>query len=212
MKIVMSFFILLCLFFEGSAWGDEKKDSFIVEAGPIWNNDHAQGRCPEVLNEWLQANEGKTARWTGQWRTTIEGEMSVCEFEMVINGVTGDKDDKSEIKKDEKQEEKKPVADKKEEDQSPSWAGEYCNPNGCISIENVQETPSGLVFDFKFTLDGKDAGEGTAKAEERTATFKNLKFVLKMSDKLVSVTRNSEAEDVSEEEWSKKCIGTYMRN
>ena len=52
-------------------------ESFDLEAGPIWNQAHAESRCPEVVEEWNGENGGE-ARWTGQWRTTIPGEMSVC--------------------------------------------------------------------------------------------------------------------------------------
>lgn len=50
---------------------------FDLEAGPIWNHEHALSRCPEVTEEWNQSHDGK-ARWTGTWTTTVEGEMSVC--------------------------------------------------------------------------------------------------------------------------------------
>ena len=42
-----------------------------VPAGPIWNNDDAKVKCPAVT-----AAAGGT--WTGHWRTTIPGKMSVC--------------------------------------------------------------------------------------------------------------------------------------
>lgn len=42
-----------------------------IPAGPIWNNDDAQVKCPIVC-----ASRGGT--WNGQWTTVIEGEMSVC--------------------------------------------------------------------------------------------------------------------------------------
>ncbi len=41
------------------------------EAGPIWDNDDAQKKCPRVC-----ADKGGT--WNGQWRTTEWGKMSVC--------------------------------------------------------------------------------------------------------------------------------------
>lgn len=63
---------------EGGAQSSAKAESFDVEAGPIWDNDHARKRCPEVLAEWMKANPGKEAQWTGNWATTVEGEMSVC--------------------------------------------------------------------------------------------------------------------------------------
>lgn len=43
-----------------------------VEAGPIWNMLDADRKCPQVA----QAAGGK---WTGQWKTTRPGQMSVCE-------------------------------------------------------------------------------------------------------------------------------------
>ncbi len=43
------------------------------EAGPIWNQAHADQVCPAVA-----ASHGGT--WTGQWWTTIPGQMSVCEI------------------------------------------------------------------------------------------------------------------------------------
>ncbi len=42
-----------------------------IEAGPLWNQGHAQQRCPDVCR-------GAGASWNGQWRTTIQGRMSVC--------------------------------------------------------------------------------------------------------------------------------------
>lgn len=54
-----------------------KGASFDLPAGPIWNNDHARERCPEVLKEWLAANPGKQAVWSGSWATVEAGE-SVC--------------------------------------------------------------------------------------------------------------------------------------
>ncbi|WP_341863934.1 mannan-binding lectin [Gymnodinialimonas sp. 57CJ19] len=44
-----------------------------VEAGPIWNQGHADQVCPAVA-----ASHGGT--WTGQWWTTVASEMSVCEI------------------------------------------------------------------------------------------------------------------------------------
>ncbi len=44
-----------------------------VEAGPIWNNDDAKGKCPKLCLP--------PTRWNGQWWTTVQGKMSVCECE-----------------------------------------------------------------------------------------------------------------------------------
>lgn len=41
-----------------------------VAAGPIWNNNDAQVKCPKVC-------KNKNG-WNGQWKTTVQGVMSVC--------------------------------------------------------------------------------------------------------------------------------------
>jgi hypothetical protein len=41
-----------------------------VEAGPIWSNDDAQDKCPQVCSSH--------GGWNGQWTTTEPGTMSVC--------------------------------------------------------------------------------------------------------------------------------------
>lgn len=46
-----------------------------IEAGPIWNQNHANQVCPGVA-----ASHGGS--WTGQWWTTIQGQMSVCEVQV----------------------------------------------------------------------------------------------------------------------------------
>jgi hypothetical protein len=40
-----------------------------VEAGPLWNNADAAQKCPAVC---------APQAWTGGWRTTVQGRMSVC--------------------------------------------------------------------------------------------------------------------------------------
>jgi hypothetical protein len=40
-----------------------------LEAGPIWNQGEAKGKC--------DAAAGKV-KWNGQWTTTVPGKMSVC--------------------------------------------------------------------------------------------------------------------------------------
>ncbi|SEJ97436.1 Mannan-binding protein [Propionispira arboris] len=42
-----------------------------VPAGPIWNQQDAEKKCPMVCAAHL-------GKWNGQWKTVIEGEMSVC--------------------------------------------------------------------------------------------------------------------------------------
>lgn len=42
-----------------------------IEAGPIWNNEHAQQVCPQIC-------QGAGLTFQGAWRTTVQGRMSVC--------------------------------------------------------------------------------------------------------------------------------------
>ncbi len=42
-----------------------------VNAGPIWNNADAQGKCPTVCTN-------AAGTWNGQWTTTVPGSQSVC--------------------------------------------------------------------------------------------------------------------------------------
>lgn len=42
-----------------------------IKAGPIWNNDDAKVKCPVAVEVY-------DVEWNGQWKTTVEGEMSVC--------------------------------------------------------------------------------------------------------------------------------------
>ncbi len=44
-----------------------------VEAGPIWNQQHANQVCPAIA-----ASQG--GEWTGHWWTTVPNEMSVCQI------------------------------------------------------------------------------------------------------------------------------------
>ena len=44
-----------------------------IKAGPIWNQQDAETKCLVVA-----ASHG--GQWTGQWRTTVQGRMSVCEI------------------------------------------------------------------------------------------------------------------------------------
>lgn len=45
-----------------------------VEVGPIWNQSDAEGKCRRAADQ-------SHGRWTGQWRTTRTGEMSVCQID-----------------------------------------------------------------------------------------------------------------------------------
>jgi Mannan-binding protein len=45
--------------------------SFDANAGPIWDNGDAGGKCPSTCNAYAST-------WNGQWTTTVPGQMSVC--------------------------------------------------------------------------------------------------------------------------------------
>lgn len=45
--------------------------AFDIEAGPIWHNNDAKGKCPGTC-------QSAGAKWNGQWTTTIWNKMSVC--------------------------------------------------------------------------------------------------------------------------------------
>src|SRR5258708_4131587 len=43
-----------------------------VNAGPIWNQQDAEKKCPTTCKN------NNNASWNGQWNTTERGKMSVC--------------------------------------------------------------------------------------------------------------------------------------
>lgn len=45
-------------------------DAGSVEAGPIWNQQDAEQKCPRVCG---------AGQWTGHWWTTVPNTMSVCQ-------------------------------------------------------------------------------------------------------------------------------------
>lgn len=45
-----------------------------VNAGPIWNQADANVKCPKIAKQ-------QKAEWTGQWWTTVQGKMSVCQVQ-----------------------------------------------------------------------------------------------------------------------------------
>jgi FtsP/CotA-like multicopper oxidase with cupredoxin domain len=50
---------------QGNCWN--------IPAGPIWNSAYAQQKCPGVCS-----NTNTNLLWKGNWVTTVQGEMSVC--------------------------------------------------------------------------------------------------------------------------------------
>lgn len=55
----------------GGGWG--RNETRNVEVGPIWNQSDAEFKCRNKASEMR-------GEWTGQWSTTIQGRMSVCEI------------------------------------------------------------------------------------------------------------------------------------
>ena len=53
---------------------DKGKAKRAIEAGPIWNQAHANKKCSRVAKR----NNGVL---TGQWWTTVQGKMSVCQVQ-----------------------------------------------------------------------------------------------------------------------------------
>ena len=56
----------------GGRGGGGNRDGW-VDAGPIWNQIDADRKCPQVA-------KSAGGKWTGQWKTTRPGQMSVCEI------------------------------------------------------------------------------------------------------------------------------------
>lgn len=52
--------------------------SYDFEAGPIWDNKHAQEVCPAVCDD-------EDLIWDGNWHTTVWDEMSVCTCSDYVN-------------------------------------------------------------------------------------------------------------------------------
>jgi arylsulfatase A-like enzyme len=47
-----------------------------IEAGPLWNQSDAQNKCPQTCQQY--------GSWNGQWRTTVQSRMSVCECHVQV--------------------------------------------------------------------------------------------------------------------------------
>ena len=56
----------------GGGGGGGGRDGW-VDAGPIWNQIDADRKCPQVA-------KSAGGKWTGQWKTTRPGQMSVCQI------------------------------------------------------------------------------------------------------------------------------------
>ena len=54
-----------------------------IPAGPIWDQKDAEDKAPLVA----AAHQGK---WTGQWNTVVQGEMSVVEVELRVKNTGSD--------------------------------------------------------------------------------------------------------------------------
>lgn len=69
-RILPRALVAACLLLAGLA---AHAQVFPVEAGPIWNDGDARGKCPTTCDR----AGGKV--WTGDWRTTRAGRMSTCD-------------------------------------------------------------------------------------------------------------------------------------
>lgn len=48
-----------------------RANTFVVQAGPIWNQSDASFKCPNICGM-------NNANWTGSWTTTDTAAMSIC--------------------------------------------------------------------------------------------------------------------------------------
>ena len=53
----------------------QRKSLRWINAGPIWNQNDAQSKCPGTC-------KNKNRRWNGQWRTTQANVQSVCQCQL----------------------------------------------------------------------------------------------------------------------------------
>lgn len=65
----------------------DRDDVRTIEVGPIWNQRDAEMKCRTKALELR-------GEWTGQWRTTVQGRMSVCEIRFERRGGWGRDDDR----------------------------------------------------------------------------------------------------------------------
>lgn len=196
------------------AGGDPSPEAgFDAEAGPLWNQKHAEERCRELTEEWNESNPAYEARWSGQWVTTVEGAMSVCG--LIIKPRSDDSGAQTRQAQEASptpapaKEKKETIAPGKTEASLPAWAGEYCNSRGCLYIGNFSQEPAS--FSFTFVFDGKEAGRGAAAVDGRNASYADLTFSLKMSDNVVQVSKTPGTQSDPKESWTGGCLGTYMR-
>ena len=69
-RTIMLVAVLMLVAFAHAGIAQQK--SCVVNAGPIWNQQDANTKCPATCGAGYGA-------WDGQWWTTVWGEMSVCE-------------------------------------------------------------------------------------------------------------------------------------
>lgn len=63
--------LVVAMALSGPSFAQLACSSVDLEAGPIWNQGDAEGKCPSTCGD-----AGYT--WNGQWVTTVQGAMSVC--------------------------------------------------------------------------------------------------------------------------------------
>jgi arylsulfatase A-like enzyme len=70
-RAIMCLFIALLLSVIGTADLALAQVCADIEAGPLWNQSDAQNKCPQTCQQY--------GSWNGQWRTTVQGSMSICQ-------------------------------------------------------------------------------------------------------------------------------------
>lgn len=56
----------------GQSGGGHSSAGRAIEAGPLWNDSDAQNTCPNLCFSY-------GLKWSGQWKTTVPGQQSVCD-------------------------------------------------------------------------------------------------------------------------------------
>ena len=66
----------MCLILAGAPAAAKSKDNVLrIEAGPIWNQQDAKGKCDKAARK-------AGGEWTGDWTTVVPGQSSVCIIRM----------------------------------------------------------------------------------------------------------------------------------
>lgn len=98
-----------------------------------------------------------------------------------------------------------------EGDDVPNWWGEYRDGEKLLRIVMFREGPVYFYLRFQFEIAGDVVGEDLAVVNyANVASFCDLDFHLESDDNAVRVAYNPESY-CDGEEWTRRCIGTYLR-